>query len=910
VSATPDPSCAAPTPAAAPPPTPVGGPRELEPMPLDLHSLQLTVRAALTGMVLGGLLSTCNVYAGLKIGWGFNMSITAALLGYGFWQIVHVTLRRPRFSLLESNVNMTAASSAAAVSSAGLVAPIPALTMMTGQTLSPPALMLWVFSVCMVGIAVGIGLRRQMILVDRLPFAAGLATAVTLREMYAQGTEALKRVAMLAGAALLAVPFKLATDLHLPLLSGRVPSSWAPDLRIQGFSLGSLTFGLNSTLMMYGVGGLVGIRACTSMVLGGVLAWGVLAPWLTHSGYLRLEVRQPLATVPAGVVLPPEPEGFARFDDTRRLLLWKGVMTPDERAALLAQSDDPEWRVAIQRLYVASQLEFSAPLAALPADVTLGPDDPVTYDPRRRVLHTRQVLTPPALAALRDRSADPEYRAALAALAAACRYETTRPILVSAPLPEWPQKLTVPRVAAGALRYDPAAGRLKLMEPLSPEQRAQLDEWLDKFAAQRASEAQRVAVVRAAVADLQRRIAAPRLPADFAVPAALAERVSWDAERQVLTAVGPLSAADGAVLRAALPASDAAFVDYAATVDALVRASRLSRVEAGFRDLVTWLLWPGVTAMVIASLVSFAFSWRSMLSAFGGQKRGGAEAAEPDAHEVSRRWFLFAVVSALSLSVVLQVILFDIQAWAAVLGILLTFVLAVVAGRVSGETNITPVGAMGKVTQLLFGVLTPGRPEPNLMAANVTGGAASQCADLLHDLKAGWLVGASPRKQVVAQILGALAGSILGSLAYLVLIPDPREMLITDEWAAPAVAAWKAVAEIFAVGIDALPAGTPLAMLIAGILAAALAVLEKKVPKTWRPWVPSPASLGLAFVIQMYTSTTMFVGAVVAWALGRWVPRWSDRFLVAICAGLVAGESLTGVGLAMRQIDWRLLLGA
>ncbi len=906
MSATPDPSRPAPAPAAS---SAVSGPRELEPLPLDVHSPQLTLRAALTGMVLGGLLSTCNVYAGLQIGWGFNMSITAALLGFGFWQLMHVSLRRPRFGLLESNINMTAASSAAAVSSAGLVAPIPALTMLTGQTLSPPALMLWVFSVCMVGIAVGIGLRRQMIIVDKLPFAAGLATAVTLREMYAEGTEALKRVTLLAGAAVLAVPLKLATAYHLPLLPAKMPSTLAPDVRVQGFTLGSLTFGLNSTLMMYGVGGLVGIRACTSMVLGGVLAWGVFAPWLTRAGYLRLEVRQPLAAVPAGVTLPPEPEGYARFDDARRTLQWKGVMTPAERDALLAQSDDPEWRVVIQRLYVASQLEFTAPLAALPNDVAFGPGGPVSYDPRRRVLHTRAVPDPAALEALHRLSDDPAYRAALAALAAGFRYESLCPVQVSVALPAWPERLTLPRTVAGSLRYDPVAGRLALTEPLSSAQQAQLDNWLNAYTAQRSSEAERVALVRAAVADLQRRIDAPRLPADFAVPTALAERVSWDAARQRLIAVGPLSAAEARQLKAALPETDAAFTDYSASVDALVRASRLTRVEPGFRDLVTWLLWPGVTAMVIASLVSFAFSWRSMLSAFGGGKRDAAAAAEPDAHEVSRRWFLFAVVSSLGLSVVLQVILFDIQAWAAVLGILLTFVLAVVAGRVSGETNITPVGAMGKVTQLLFGVLSPGRPEPNLMAANVTGGAASQCADLLHDLKTGYLVGASPRKQVIAQTLGALAGSVVGSLAYLVLIPDPREMLITEAWAAPAVAAWKAVAEIFAVGLAALPAGTPVAMLIAGILAAALAVVEKKVPKKWRTWVPSPASLGLAFVIQMYTSLTMYVGAVIAWALGRWLPRWSDRFLVAICAGLVAGESLTGVGQALAEIDWRLLLG-
>jgi hypothetical protein len=64
-------------------------------------------------------------------------------------------------------------------------------------------------------------------------------------------------------------------------------------------------------------------------------------------------------------------------------------------------------------------------------------------------------------------------------------------------------------------------------------------------------------------------------------------------------------------------------------------------------------------------------------------------------------------------------------------------VLAIVALRVSGETNVTPVGPMGKVTQLSFAVLDPGNVSTNLMAANVTGGSASQAGDMMHDLKTG-----------------------------------------------------------------------------------------------------------------------------------------------------------------------------
>jgi uncharacterized oligopeptide transporter (OPT) family protein len=252
-------------------------------------------------------------------------------------------------------------------------------------------------------------------------------------------------------------------------------------------------------------------------------------------------------------------------------------------------------------------------------------------------------------------------------------------------------------------------------------------------------------------------------------------------------------------------------------------------------------------------------------------------------------------------SVALQGLFFGIGPVLATLGVLLTFGLAVVAGRVSGETGINPVGPMGKVTQLIFGVLAPGQAAPNLMAANVTAGAASQCGDLLHDLKTGKLIGAVPWQQAVAQSFGVLAGALVGSLGYLLLVRDPS-MLMTDEWPAPAVAQWKAVAEIFMKGLDSMPPGALPAMAIGSAAGLVLAVLEKIVPAKARIWVPSPASIGLAIVIPAFNSISMFLGAVLAFVAQKAAPNWAARFLIVLAAGIIAGESLTGVALAVQKI--------
>jgi uncharacterized oligopeptide transporter (OPT) family protein len=188
------------------------------------------------------------------------------------------------------------------------------------------------------------------------------------------------------------------------------------------------------------------------------------------------------------------------------------------------------------------------------------------------------------------------------------------------------------------------------------------------------------------------------------------------------------------------------------------------------------------------------------------------------------------------------------------------------------------------------------------MAANVTGGAASQCADLMHDLRTGNMIGAKPGYQFVAQCSGALAGALAGSAGYLLLVPDPSKQLLTDEWPAPAVASWKAVAELFMQGFSALPSSAIQAMIIGGLAGIVLAVLEKTLPKSVRPWVPSPASLGLAFVIPAYNAISMFIGAMFGATLQRVVPNWTARFLIVLASGMIAGESLTGVGLAIEKI--------
>lgn len=171
----------------------------------------------------------CNVYSGLKIGWSFNMSIAALLAGLAFWRAAE-RAGAAEWTLKESNISQTAASSAASIVSGGLVAPIPAYTLITGAAFDAWTLAAWVFTVSFLGVWVAWALRPALIVQAPLRFPAGVATLETLRDVFAQGREATARIAVLGGAALAAGTWKAFAPL----------AAWSP-----GATAARLTIGLD-----------------------------------------------------------------------------------------------------------------------------------------------------------------------------------------------------------------------------------------------------------------------------------------------------------------------------------------------------------------------------------------------------------------------------------------------------------------------------------------------------------------------------------------------------------------------------------------------------------------------------------------------------------------------------------------
>jgi uncharacterized oligopeptide transporter (OPT) family protein len=231
--------------------------------------------------------------------------------------------------------------------------------------------------------------------------------------------------------------------------------------------------------------------------------------------------------------------------------------------------------------------------------------------------------------------------------------------------------------------------------------------------------------------------------------------------------------------------------------------------------------------------------------------------------------------------------------WQSALAVVLSFALALVACRITGETDTTPIGAMGKVTQLTFGAINPGNINVNLMSANITAAAAGSSADLLTDLKSGYLLGANPRKQFIAQFAGIFIGTVVTVFSFAALVPD-ASVLGTEQFPAPAAQTWSAVAKALSKGLDALAPVKVWSIVIGGIVGIVFSFLPMIFPKHQK-YLPSAAAFGLAWVFDWYYSLLFFIGAVIAYVLERKAPKTAEEFTFPVASGVIAGGSLMGV---------------
>ncbi|MGE5193978.1 MAG: OPT family oligopeptide transporter [Deltaproteobacteria bacterium] len=370
-----------------------------------------------------------------------------------------------------------------------------------------------------------------------------------------------------------------------------------------------------------------------------------------------------------------------------------------------------------------------------------------------------------------------------------------------------------------------------------------------------------------------------------------------------------------------------AIINYAVLAPIMIARNDIvpnPRGVIGFREITFWSLWCGVAMMTAASLLAFfgkpKIIWASLTKLASALRPRGAEGQEADVlgHiELPLKVSLVGVPAVGALAAVMAHEFFGVDYRHSVVALGLVFVFCLIAINSTGLTSITPIGAMGKLTQLTFGVLAPGNKTVNLMSAGITGEVASHAANLLQDIKPGYMLGAKPRQQAVGHVLGIFAGAVLSiPVFYLVFLKLPPEQLLATElsvpyeldakYAMPAATIWKAVADVLAEGLHKIRPSAQFAALAGILIGVALEIWRLA---TNNRFPLSPVAIGLGFIIQFHTCLSMFVGALLFWGAEQLFSGKESRVNQVvvqnqepICAGLIAGGALMGIAVAVAEL--------
>ena len=228
----------------------------------------------------------------------------------------------------------------------------------------------------------------------------------------------------------------------------------------------------------------------------------------------------------------------------------------------------------------------------------------------------------------------------------------------------------------------------------------------------------------------------------------------------------------------------------------------------------------------------------------------------------------------------------------ALLGTIWIWMAGVILSECIGRTNWSPMSGMTLIAVTIFIIITSGLGDTAAIIASVMVGAAtcmamSQATDLMLDLKTGYLVGASPKKQQIGQFLGTWLGPVVIMILIFVLH------------------------KAYGLGSERLPApqGMALSQMIKGILGGEVPV-QKYIAGAGLGALLSATGIGglgiqvgLGFYLPFSVVLTYTIGTVLRlildWKMGI---RFSEEVGIPIAAGLIVGEGLVGVGFAFYYI--------
>ena len=233
----------------------------------------------------------------------------------------------------------------------------------------------------------------------------------------------------------------------------------------------------------------------------------------------------------------------------------------------------------------------------------------------------------------------------------------------------------------------------------------------------------------------------------------------------------------------------------------------------------------------------------------------------------------------------------------AVLIALFGFFFATVSSRMVGivGSSNNPVSGMAIAT-LLFSTLclkVTGDTGVHGMKGAIAIGSviciiAAMAGDTSQDLKTGYILGATPKKQQIGELIGAVVSAV--TIGGVLVLLDSAWGFGTTELAAPQATLMKMIIE------GVMQGNLPWAMILIGVfIAIVVEILGISV---------LPVAIGLYLPLEL--SATIMIGGVIRWFVDK---KKADKEEnkdansgILFCSGMIAGEGLVGILLAILAV--------
>jgi len=301
-----------------------------------------------------------------------------------------------------------------------------------------------------------------------------------------------------------------------------------------------------------------------------------------------------------------------------------------------------------------------------------------------------------------------------------------------------------------------------------------------------------------------------------------------------------------------------------------------------------------VLAGGIMSLISsLPLIVRTFKDAIGGYGKNGASTLRTE-QDLSMKFLMIGVaVMALALWLIPTI---PLNLFGAILVVIFGFFFATVSSRMVGliGSSNNPVSGMAIATLLISTLLlkATGQDGPQGMIAAITIGGvicviAAIAGDTSQDLKTGFLVGATPKKQQIGEIIGCIVSAIaIGAIMYLL---SAAWGYGSQELPAPQATLMKMVVE------GVMGGNLPWTLVFTGVFIA-IVVKVLGIPVL-------PFAIGL--YLPIYLSTPIMAGGLLRWFMEKRKYATEKNRNDAVqsgvlyTSGLIAGEGIVGIVLAI-----------